>query len=957
MHIRILGQVEVVDETGEIVPIGSRSQRVVLATLAAAGGATVGTDRLINALWGDEPPRTAEHSLRTYVSRLRRVLGDAIAIRPAGYALTLEPDRVDALRFEQLARDATAATGADALSRFDQALEIWSGTPYGDVADAEPLVGASVRLQELHSAACEGRAAALLASGRAAEAVAAAEQLLADQPLREGAWAILVEALTRADRTADALRAYQRAVSALTDAGLEPSVRLRRAESLAIEGAPRTPDPLPGGHRLPTPATSLVGRETDLDRLDRLLRSARLVTLTGPGGVGKTRLALEVARHVAAAPEWEARLVELAGIDDPASVASAVADALGLTVENETPREALARVGDLDLLVVLDSCEHVVDAAAAVAEAIVTGGDRARVLATSRERLAVDGEHTWVVAPLTLVGPDAPAHRLLVERARAARPLRTEEETHETLDRIVRRLDGLPLAIEMAAARAASLPLGEIADRLETQLDLLHDSRRNRAARHRTLTAVVEWSEALLDDDERALFAEMSVFAGSVGADDVAAVTGRPATLETLCRLADRSLVITDATGSRARFGMLETIREHAQARLTASGRADKLVRRHAEHFVAAAVVADRDLRTPGEADAGHRLDEILPELRAAHHWARAHDFELAVQLSAALHLFAQTRVRDEALHWAALLATDLPADGTPGAPAAIVLASAAHRAVSNGDLASARTLAERGLAAARNARERANALELIGDIHVFEGRLDDAVSAARELVAVAAQSADPHLVVVGTIELSLPLAYAGRHSEAEDLLGSLGLDRSALSPTDQAWLAYTEGEIILDRDPDRALAALERAISLADSVENRYVGGVARVSDCSLRARAGDTADALAAFASVIRHWRRCGAAIHQLTTLRNLVVLLQRVGAAAEAAELLGTVRTLELRPTYGDEAARLDVADQWARSVLGDEELGRRLAAGAARNLDEASLHALSWIERLRTSADRA
>jgi predicted ATPase/DNA-binding SARP family transcriptional activator len=954
VQVRVLGQVEVADGA-EKVQIGSRSQRIVLATIAAAGGDTVSVERLVTGLWGDAPPRTAEQSLRTYISRLRKVVGDAIAIRPAGYALTLDPARVDALRFEALVRDADRATGEAAVALLDDALATWTGEPFGDVADAEPLVGTAVRLRELHAAAREQRAGALLAAGHAAEAVAAAEDLLAEQPLREAAWAVLVEALARTDRTADALRAYQRAVAALTEAGLEPSARLRDAEATALAGAP-TPEPAPGPGRgrLPAPATSLVGRDTDLDHLARLLGSARLVTLTGPGGVGKTRLAIEVARRIADSDATEVRLVELAGITDPDLVASAVADELGLAVENETPLDALAGLGGLDLLVVLDNCEHVIDTAAAVANAIITGGDRARVLATSRERLAIHGEHTWAVAPLALAGPESPAHRLLIERAQAARPtLVVGDDDRATLDRIVRRLDGLPLAIEMAAARAATLPLAEIADRLDHQLNVLQESQRSRAPRHRTLAAVVEWSETLLDDDERALFAELSVFAGSATADDISVVAGRPDAFELLCRLSERSLITTDTTGDRARFRMLETIREHARARLAHTGRAHELAGSHAEYVLAAVRAADVGLRTPREAAAAQRIEELLPEARAAYQWARAHDLVLAAGLAAALHLFAQSRLRDELLSLAAQLASELPGDGVPGATAAVVLASAAARAVAVGDLAGALAFAERGVTVAGDAIERAYPLEIVGDVHTFVGRLAEADAVGRTVVDITRGSTDGHLVAIAMVMTALPAAYAGRYAETENLIADADIDAAALAPSDQAWLAYTEGEIVLDRDPERALAALTRAIALADSVGNRYVGGVARLSECSLRARAGDVGSALDAFGSVIRHWRRCGSNIHQLTTLRNFVVLLRRVGAAPEAAELLGAVRSFELRPTYGDEAARLDAADEWVRSELGDEDRARHSTTGAARSLDESVTEALAWIDRLRSS----
>jgi predicted ATPase/DNA-binding SARP family transcriptional activator len=954
VHIRVLGQVEAIGGAGDVVQIGSRNQRVVLAVLVAAGGDTVSVDRLIDAVWGDEPPRTAVHSLRTYVSRLRRVLGDAIMIRPAGYALTLDPDRVDASRFERLVHEAAATTAPEAVRIFEQALALWGGSPFGDVADAEPLAGPTIRLQELHDSAREGRARALLAAGKPEDAIATAEQLVAEQPLREGAWTVLVEALAHADRAADALRAYQRAVRALADAGLEPSSRLRDAEALAVAPPTLAPRPAVGGRRLPTPVTSLVGREADLVQLERLLTSARLVTLTGPGGVGKTRLAIEAARRVAEHRGWEARLVDLSAVDDPASVAPATADALGLTGESETPIDVLARVGALDVVVVLDNCEHVIDEAAAVASAIVTGGDGARVLATSRERLAIEGEHIWVVAPLPMADWDSPAQQLLIDRVRAVRPTLTiSDGDREALDRIVRRLDGLPLAIEMAAGRAGTLPVGEIADRLDKRLDLLHEAQRSRAARHRTLEAVVEWSETLLDEEARALFADLSVFAGPVAADDVAAVTGRPDALETLCHLADRSLVVTDPLHDRAGFGMLGTVRDHARARLHALGRANGLARRHAEHFTAEAVAADAELRTPREARAAQRLEELLPELRASHAWAREHDLGLAVRLSAALHLFAQSRMRDELLQWATLVAAELPAKGVPGELAAVALASAAFHAVSSGDLARARALAERGVEVAGDAPERAYPLELVGDIHLYEGRLDEAKAVGRQILGIGDAATDPHIAVLGIVGLSLPEAYEGRYAAAEGLLADARMKGAEMSPSDRAWLAYAEGEIVLDRDPARALAALATAIDLTSAVGNRYVGGVALVSDCSLRARAGDVTQALEAFASAIGHWRRCGAAIQQLTTLRNLVVLLQRLGAVREVAELLGVVQRPELSPTYGDEAARLDAAAAWVRSVLGDEAAQGHFDSGGRRSLDDAALVALAWIEQLRAS----
>ena len=942
--MRVLGPVEALDDTGARVAIGSRNQRLVLALLAANAGRTVSADRLVDALWGDGPPRTARRTLRTYVSRLRHVLGDAVALRPSGYALTLPPSEVDSEQFERLVQEAGSQAPPARVELLEHALGLWRGPAFGDLADEEALHGAAIRLEELRYLVREARAGALLGAGRPGEAAAEAEGLVAEHPLREGAWAVLVEALTAAQRVPEALRAFERARAALAEVGLEPSERLRRVEAaaLTLEG------PAPAPRRLPTPASSLVGRDADLGEIERLLAVSRLITLVGPGGVGKTRLAVETARRAAPNHEWGARLVELSSVGDRGAVATAVVDALGLSVEASSVEATLRRAGTLDLLVVLDNCEHVADDAADVAQALVRGGDRVRVLATSRERLGVDGERVWPVMPLALGGPRSPAGQLFVDRARALRPdLELSEEVLTAVERIVARLDGLPLAIEMAAGRAATLPLPHLAEWLETHLDGLRFERGTVEGRHRTLAAVIEWSEALLSPDDRALFAELSVFAGMAGAADVAAVTGRTDVLDGLCRLAERSLLVAHADQPRARFGMLSTIRTHAARRLAALGRTDTLSRRHAEHLTELATSADRELRTPDEGGAHARLQSLVDDLRAAHHWVRGRDLALAARLSAAMHLFGQSRLRDEPLGWATSLAAE-SLESVPREVVAAVLASAAQRAVNTGHLGRARQLAERGVAAAGTAPERAYPLEVLADVHLYDGRLEASATAAQEALMASRESGDLHCLVAGTIGLALPRAYDGRTDAAEQVL-KIDIDRRELGPSDRGWLAYGEGEVVLDRDPAQALAALDRAITLADSVGNRYLGGVARVSACSLRARAGDPHEAVGAFTSVIEHWRGQSTLKHQLTTLRNLTVLLERMGAVSEAAELLGSVQGDAVAPSYGEEAARLEEVRSRLVRGLGHGEATRRLSAGAARSVDQAAVVALEWLGR--------
>ncbi|MGH8975207.1 MAG: ATP-binding protein, partial [Acidimicrobiia bacterium] len=733
----------------------------------------------------------------------------------------------------------------------------------------------------------------------------------------------------------------QRAAEALADAGLVPSPRLREAEAAAL----RPPGPsVPEPRRIPVPASSLIGRDADLAHLDDLLTRARVVTLCGPGGVGKSRLALAVADRVAARHRFGARLVALAPLDDPDAVAGAVVDALGLSVEGGSPAGALAQAGTLDLLVVLDNCEHLVVEAALAVETIVTGGGSARVLATSRERLGVDGEHVWTVSPLSLEGDGSAARTLFVDRAQAARPdLVFTQADLAAADRIIRRLDGLPLAIEMAAARAATLPLPELADRLD-DLTELTSARRGVEPRHRTLAAVVGWSEALLDEADRAFLADLSIFAGPVDVADVAAVTGRSDPLPALCRLAERSLLTADVTGSRARFGMLDTIRSYAHRRLDTTGRAAVLARSHAEHFTAAAAEADAGLRGPDEAAAGARLEALTDELRAAHRWARASDPALAGRLSAALHLFAQSRMRDEPLAWAAELAAD-PAAGTPDP---MVLTSATLRAYLAGELDAALVLADRAVAAAAEAgpADRLFAFDVLSDVLLLAGRLEESAGASQRILVEAEAAGDPHGAVIGYVNQAIAAAYAGRFDEAE-ALWRRGRDAGPVAPSDQGWVAYTEGEVVLDRDPARALDALDRAVALADSAGNRFLGGVARVSACTLRARVGDPADAQVAFAALVDYWRRRGSRPQQLTTLRNLVELLEQVGRSGEAALLLGAVDANAAVCAYGDEATRLEGLRHRLIAALGAGEAERRLVAGSGWTVDEAALAALEWL----------
>lgn len=868
--------------------------------------------------------------------------------RGGGFALELAPDELDAERFEALV-DAARGVDADAAAPLlATALGLWRGPAFGDRADVGCVRPEARRLEERRAAAGEAHAVALLASRRPDEAVAVAEALVSAAPLREGGWVVLIEALAAAQRSAEALRAFQRAAEALAEAGLDPSPRLRQAERAALPGGDETllpPDDRGEGaasrssrYRPPLVSSSFVGRHDDCDQIVELLQRTRLVTLTGPGGVGKTRLAIEVARRVAECTQLGACVVELAVVDDADAVPDVVIASLRLTADGRPAREILNRVGAFDVLIVLDNAEHVINAVADTARRLLAGGPTARLLVTSRERLAVDGEHVWTVAPLATTGSDAPAAQLFRERAEAVGATPADA----FVARIAQRLDGLPLAIEMAAAQLDTTTPEELADALDERLDDLRSPRRDVAERHRSLADVLAWSEARLDDRQAATLADLSVFAGPVAIGDIEGVLGSGDVGAVVRSLVRRSLVSVERSRSPARFYLLQTVREFAAHRLAAAGRTEELARRHASWFLAVARAADGQLRTAEEAQAHSRFVAVFAELRAAQWWAVRHDLDLAAALAAHLHVYAQSRFVEEPLLWGELLLPRVT-DDHPRRP--ILLASAATRAIRRGDIGQARRLAAEALEQARGTPAALPALDLLSDAGLFDGRLGDTTEAALAVVEIARRAGDLFFLGLGHGGLALARVYAGEASDAEETaLHALG--GLPLPPSARGWVAYALGETCTSRQPDAALEHLAQALAHSRAVGNRYLEGVTIVSSCSLRARQGDVADALAAFAEAVHHWKRLANVTLLLTTLRNLAELFKRADAPEAVAEVLGAVERADV-PTYGVEASRLQDARAWASRRLGSERFDELVAAGAQRDVAQAADAALDAI----------
>jgi predicted ATPase/DNA-binding SARP family transcriptional activator len=907
---------------GEPVALGGQKRRALLAVLLLDSNRVVSRDRLIDALWGDEPPDTARNTIQVYVSQLRKLLPEGtLQTAPPGYRLVADPDTIDLFEFIRLSQDGRTAleTGdaASAAEALRTALALWRGPALADLA-WEPFAQVEVvRLEELRLAALEDRIEADLALGRHGQLIGELEGLVAEHQLRERLRGQLMLALYRSGRQADALAVYHRARRTLVDElGIEPSESLRKLERAILEHDPslEAPPARPTStRRLPTPPTPLLGRERELAALAEVVRTdeTRLVTLTGTGGIGKTRLALELVRRLAPEYQQGSALAPLATLRDAAAVPRAILEALEIPETGRDAEELLAEtLAGSELLLLVDNFEQVLPAAPSIAR-LLERAPRLKVIATSRAPLRIAAEHEFSVPPLA----DDEAAELFISRAQAANPnFELSEQNAAAVAELCARLDGLPLAIELAAARTKLLPPMALLSRLGNRLELLTGGRRDAPQHQQTLRMTLDWSYDLLAPDAQRLFAQLGVFAGGCtlsSAEAVCDVDG--SVLEGLGTLVDESLVRQreDAAGE-PRFSMLEIVREYALERLTTSGEGDDTRRRHLAHFVEFAEQAEPELIGARQIDWFARVEQEHNNLRAA--------FAYAVETgdsSSALRLIVGVR-----RFWHI------------------------HGYLAEGRQAFESALAITGL---EPSELRANALNMIGILAGEQGDFDAAQAKFRAALEDARAVGATRAISSALVNLGNMAFYRGELDEARELykesieyFASLGDIRGqALAKENVGLMALTADDV------DEAVTWLTDALELARDVgDDREVAAASRSLAAAMIER-GDAAHATSLVAESLALARELSEPQGIAVCLETFAGISAAAGEVERAAVLFGASDAVRASIGAQRQPDQQILYERWLARTLADLDTNTystRYEDGRALTLDEACALAL-------------
>jgi predicted ATPase/DNA-binding SARP family transcriptional activator len=914
-QFRLLGPLSVTLE-GEPLALGGQKRRALLAALLLEANKAVSRDRLIDALWGEDPPDTARNTLQVYVSQLRKVLPEGmLETAPPGYRLAVDPETVDLFEFLRLSQEGRtaltlgdAATAAEALAA---ALALWSGPALADLA-WEPFAQQEiVRLEELQLAAVEDRIDADLALGRHGQLAGELERLVNEHPLRERLRGQLMLALYRSGRQADALAVYQRARRTLVDElGIEPGESLRKLERAILDQNPSLSAPLAGPtspRRVPTPATPLLGRERELAALAELVRDAdtRLVTLTGIGGIGKTRLALELVRRLAPEFQQGSAVATLATVRDPSLVARAILEALEIPEVGQDAEELLAKsLAGSELLLLVDNFEQVLPAAGTIAR-LLQAAPSLKLIVTSRAPLHVAAEREFPVPPLA----EDEAAELFISRAQAANPrFELSEQNATAVAELCARLDGLPLAIELAAARTKLLPPATLLSRLSNRLELLTGGRRDAPKHQQTLRMTFDWSYDLLEADAQRLFAQLGVFAGGCTLAAAEAVCDGPV-LDGLGTLVDESLIAQRVTAAgEPRFSMLEIVREYALERLSDSDEHDELRARHLVYFVDLAEEAEPGLaRGDDQITWFARLEDEHDNLRAALAFALdTRDASSALRLAVGIRRFWQI----------------------------------------HGYLAEGRQALESALAVAPDepSEVRADALNMIGILAAEQGEFDGSEASFKAALADARAVESTRVIASALANLGNLAFFSGDHDAARHLykesiqyFESLGdLRGQALAKENIGLMALTA------EDVPEAVNWLSAALELArEGGDDREIAAAAR-SLAAATIELGEPAKVTELLTESLELARELGETHGIAVCLETFAGQSATAGEAARAATLFGASDAVRTSIGAQRQPDNQILYDRWlARTLarLDTEAYSRHYEDGRVLTLDDA------------------
>jgi predicted ATPase/DNA-binding SARP family transcriptional activator len=959
IEIRLLGPLEV-EQSGERIQLEGVKQRRLFVLLALRAPEPVSSDDLVEALWGGEVPASAVQALQKQISRLRRQLGEGSPLRhrPAGYALEIDPCAIDSHRFEQildraraeLARDEPAPAAAD----LREALALWRGEALADHRFDEFAQHEIARLEELRVEAIEERLAADLACGRDSDLIGELGVLVAEHPLRERLRGHLMLALYRAGRQAEALETMRSGRKMLVDElGIEPGPELRRLERMILAHDPELSAASLGGGfapRLPAPANETIGRDRELAEIGELLvrPGVRLVTLVGPGGVGKTRLALEAARAVANRFPGGAAHVNLDGVEDAGVLVPGAASALGVVAATaaELGEQVERTTRGAPALLVLDGCERFLEGLEQVGHLLAAVANLT-VLATSRAPLRLSGEHCYRVQPLAAHNAAA----LFIARAGAARADRAIADEQAIVDAICGRLDGLPLAIELAADGARLLPLPALLERLEHRLTLLTDGPRDLPTRQRSLRATLEWSWETLEPSERMLLGRLTVFEGGASLEAAEAVCdgaqggGVEALVSSL--LDKSSLLRTDSSrDTQPRFGMLDTIREFAAERAAEGEDLAPLERRHARYFLR---YCEHAAGEAARSDRREWLDRLALErgnIRLAfERLLRAGETDEALRLAIA---FARALPWDAHAHEVrAWLAQAL---GAPASPAPAYRATGLYwsgmLALSQGLFEDAHVELEAALAAAREGGDpslEAATLAALGRRAVLVDA-QDGIALCNAAAAAACRVGDPILLADALLTECGACERAADWERADVLAGAaLALYRVAGDPygagtalAEQGWYAMVHGR--LDQSEQRLGEALELLRRHGD--DRRLVEPLVDHAWLMLARGRGDAARS--GFLDCLALARHTGDQFNSAVALAGLSTLAADQARWGDAARLAGASAALHKRigaPAWESVTAIHEGALARAREALGAARYSADFAAGQQQSAEEA------------------